>query len=212
MKTLKITIVLLLIIFTLSGCSAMLAAMFGVKPVKEFSVADYQSFLSKIPEEIEYISIISTEEQFKNVIKQGIDSIQKHALSQPVQILYFRQNHLVSFHANCYARGGFGGLDWNTDNRFSVFIPRSAVTYDISNILLDNYSTIFPEISLKNENYYTIIIFWTNLIRRISFSAIETVIENAAQFNKLANCRIYLINTDKFYAYLANRKSSPKTE
>ena len=103
--------------------------------------------------------------------------------------------------------GGLGSLDWNTDNRFSVFIPRSAVTYDTSNILLENYSAIFPDIRVKDENYYTIIIFWTNLIRRISFSAIETVIENAKQFDKLANIRIYLVNTDKFYADLANRES-----
>lgn len=204
MKTLKITTVLLFMSIALSGCSVVMSAIFGIRKVEEFKLADYKSFLSKIPADIEYVSIISSAEQFTNVIKKGADSIQKKDLSQPIQMLYFKDNHLKSFHANCYAKGGVGSLNWNTDNRFAVFLPKSAINYDASNILLENYRAIFPEVKLKDDQEYTIIIFWTNMLRRISFSAIETVIENLQQFDKLEESRIYLINTDNFFAELTN--------
>ncbi|HAK00302.1 MAG TPA: hypothetical protein DCM62_09770 [Bacteroidales bacterium] len=188
----------------LTGCSVVMPALFGIRKIEEFKLVDYKSFLAKIPSNIEYVSIISSADQFKNVITKGADSIQKKDLSQPIQILYFKDNQLKSFHANCYAQGVFGRLNWNTFNRFEVFLPKSAIQYDASNILLENYKSVFPEIKLQDYKDYTIIIFWTNLLRRISLDAIETVIENLQQFDKLEESRIYLINTDKFFTELAS--------
>jgi hypothetical protein len=122
----------------------------------------------------------------------------KKDFGQPVQMLYFEKNILKSYHINCYARGRLTNLDWNMDKRFSTFLPKTAVNIDTLTIKLDDYSKIYNEIKMDSKNY-TIIIFWTFFLEKISYSAIQTVIENIYKFDKIDTIDFYLINTDKYF-------------
>ena len=65
---------------------------------------------------------------------------------------------------------------------------------------LSDYTKIDPELVSSSDKPYTILIFWTNMLPKISLSAIKTVADNIKVNNKDSDCRIFLINTDNFFA------------
>jgi hypothetical protein len=59
------------------------------------------------------------------------DQIKNHY--QPIQALYYDRNgQLVSFHINCYASTGIpdSDLNWNQQNAFASFVPRTVAPVD----------------------------------------------------------------------------------
>lgn len=180
-----------------------MSKLYGFETIKDFDEQKYLSFISDIKKQIDFTSIVSDSSQyvnfFLNEIKTNDYLVRKHFF-QPVQILYFENKKLKSFHINCFAKGKLTNINWNTDNRFSTFIPKSAIDIDTLGVTLENYNNIYKEINLNSDKKYTIIIFWTSVIKKISKSAIQTVIDNLNAFNKVSDTKIYLINTDKFFA------------
>ncbi|MBI4648351.1 MAG: hypothetical protein HY738_17645 [Bacteroidia bacterium] len=199
----KIILALSFVAFLLiiPSCSVLLSKMYGVNQLDSFSEKDYKNFVSKIKID-GYNKIISNEVDFKKIINLGHTEKQKNDFGQPIQILYFEDNYLKSFHANCYAKGGITSIDWNTDMRFSSFLPNSAVNIDTLGIELMDYSNIYPEIHIKPNKRYTILIFWTLMLEKLSVSAINTVIENVNNFEKWEEIDIYIINTDKYFSQI----------
>lgn len=198
MRNPKFYIINIFVLLFFTGCSFILSNLYGVKQLKQFNQKDYESFLAKLPESVSYTTIISSEEQYKQVIAIGKNKSQQNDFGQPIQILYFESELLKSFHANCYAKGGISNLNWNTDKRFSTFLPMTAIEYE-EKIHLDLYKKIFPEIQNLHEKKYVVLIFWSNMLRKVSLSAVETIVENIKQFDEIDNTAIYLINSDKFF-------------
>lgn len=206
MTKLNFYIILIFSVPFFTGCSFILSNLYGVRQLEQFNQKDYESFLTKLPACVSYTTLISSEEQYKQVIAIGKNESQQNDFGQPVQILYFESELLKSFHANCYAKGSFSNLNWNTDNRFSTFLPMTAIEYE-EKIHLDLYNKIFPEIQNPYEKKYVIIIFWSNMLRKVSLSAVETVVENIKQFDEIDNTVIYLINSDNFFVALSQNNS-----
>ena len=53
---------------------------------------------------------------------------------------------------------------------------------------------IFPEI--KEDSDYTVLVFWTNMLHKVSKSEIKTVYKNLKKFGQLDEVDVYLINDD----------------
>jgi len=189
--------ILLTMLFLFSSCSLLLKNVYGYKEIKEFDQKEYDKFIAEIKQSYPVNDKVSTYNEFYNYIALGKDSIQRKDLSQPIQILYFDRDSLVSFHANCYAKGQLSGLDWNYENRFSIFPPHSAKNpEDFNSIRFKKINEIFQfNDKLKK---YTIIIFWTRMFEKISKDAIYLVINNL-KTNKVKDAQIILINTDHFF-------------
>lgn len=173
--------------------------IYGFKDIKEFDSIAYEKFASKAQSQINCTSIISTSEQFESFLNLAKDSIQRKNLYQPVQILYFEGNELKSYHINCYAQENIFKINWNKDNRFSTFPPKTAVDFSAYNIYLEKINAIFPEINNQTDKQFVIIIFWTNMLEKISYMALNTVIKNIEEYNKTNDCDLFIINTDKWY-------------
>src|SRR5699024_3760469 len=95
--------------------------------------------------------------QIRNLTK---DTVVKKAFSQPIQILYFDKNgKLTSFHANCYAKGGLGHLNWNTNGRFNHFIPISANNIVREGLFIQNFEGCYPRRKFRLNKDYTKIIY-----------------------------------------------------
>ncbi len=186
--------VILFLIFVNSDF--ILSKLYGVEKITSFDKKRYEKFVLNIKNRIDCKSVISDVVQYKQVINLGKDSIQKNNLGQPVKILYFENNELKSFQANCFAEGGITNINWNTDNRFDYFIPKSAL--NTSNLIFDleDFSKIYDINSTKK---YTIIVFWTFMLEKISFSAIEIMISNLKRNNVIDKVDVYLINSDKYF-------------
>ncbi len=196
----KKIILVLILCFILYGCSALLSKMYGVKNLKKFDSEEYQSFKEDVQKQLpSAVFIVSTSYQYKNQILLGKDSLEKHNLGQPVQILYFDNKVLRSHHINCYAKGSLSNLNWNTDNRFTSFLPQSAVDCEKKVVSLQRYAEIYPEIDMASNKQYTILVFCTNMLSKISMSAITTMADNLKQHQQESNCDIYIINTDNFF-------------
>jgi hypothetical protein len=175
--------------------------MYGINNIQDFNEDNYEYYITKYKNYKYFHFIVSDSTQYHKFINNGINNKQRNDLGQPVQILYFDSLKIKSYHINCYAKGRFSNINWNTDNRFSSFIPQSALPLDSINISLNTLHEIYKEINLKNKRY-NIVIFWNLMFENISNSAIETVINNINEFNKNKDIDVYMINSDKFFLSL----------
>ncbi len=194
MKYVKFAIGLEIIILfiALSGCGM----LYGYRSIKTFDETVYNDFISDINDTVlTIIPVVSDFSTFKKYRTICEDSLWQHSYSgQPVQILYFMNDSLVSYHINCMAKGLFSNLNWNTEERFERFPPASAVKlHDFSlNGVLDLYD-------IHQKDKCVVIVFWTTMFCKISKSAVETVKSNIHKFGKNQDIIVYLINTDKYY-------------
>ena len=184
----------------LSGCTAIFSTLYGVRNLKTFEPEKCEKFASYVKREnISLSAHVSDSVQFDAYRLLSPDTTwQKQTLIQPIQMLYFHHDTLVSMHINCYAPGKLTSLDWNFDNRFGEFPPKTAVPLEGNGLSYRKLQQIYqlPE-SLNTE--YQIVIFWTNMIRRISKDAVNTALDNIEKFHREADCDVFLINNDQFF-------------
>ncbi len=184
----------------LSGCTAIFSTLYGVRNLKTFEPEKCEKFASYVKREnISLSAHVSDSVQFDAYRLLSPDTTwQKQTLIQPIQMLYFHHDTLVSMHINCYAPGKLTSLDWNFDNRFGEFPPKTAVPLDDNGLSYRKLQQIYqlPE-SLDTE--YQIVIFWTNMIRRISKDAVNTALDNIEKFHREADCKVFLINNDQLF-------------
>lgn len=174
--------------------------VYGIELVDEFDESKYEFILAQLKSlypEGNITSLISTVNKFQQVNQSFADLGSKN-LSQPVQILYFENKQLVSYHLNCYARGSWkGNLDWNYDHKFDSYVPKSA--YPIPDSMfahLDDLLTIYGLERTSSQD--AIILFWSNMFKKQVISAFETVVDNIKAHAKDVNPQIILINIDEF--------------
>ena len=138
------------------------------------------------------------------VSELGVDSMQMKNLYQPLKIMYFHGEELISLHINCYCPPTLDfNLNWNYNHQFDEFPPATTVPLDGMTVTRSQMQTIFPEI--KGEADYTMLIFWTNMLHKISRSEIKTVYKNLEKFcpstlrqaqGSGTSMEIYLVNND----------------
>lgn len=196
----KIVILAVTVAILVSGCSAVLRKMYGIRELKGFNEEEYDDFIAPLEKKYNFSTIISDTIQYESVIELGTTFQEKNDFGQPVQVLYFENDVIKSFHPNCYAKGTLSNLNWNTEQRFSVFIPKTAAAVDSLKVNLQDYINIYPSIERLADKKYTILIFWTQMMSKISKSAIETVSNNLEEFEKEEESSIILINSDKFFS------------
>ena len=144
----------------------------------------------------DFTALVADTAQYRRTIHLGKMQEEKKCLSQPVQILYFKHSELVSYHVNCYAKPKLGSLNWNTEDRFDVFVPKTAVALEDVHFTLEDFREIYP---IEPEKEYTILIFWIRMTERISKDAVKEVNKNLVKFEQKEHTAIFLINSDRFF-------------
>jgi hypothetical protein len=189
----------------LFGCSAILSKLYGIKTIQAFDQNKCEQFIKAINfKNIPYYNYYIDSTAFNSYYESSVKKKHKKDLSQPIQILYFENDSLISFHANCYASGSLTNLNWNVNERFNYFIPKSAIKTDSIGINLTKVKNCFNINNTTSENSISICIIWTRMFEKISKSAIETVIKNLTDNNSESKVVIYLINNDK--SFIENKK------
>lgn len=177
----------------LSGCSL----LFGIKNIKSFDQEKYDKVISGLSKKFDFTALVADTIQYRKTIRLGETEEQKKCLSQPVQVLYFKHSEPVSYHVNCYAKPKLGSLNWNTEDRFDVFVPKTAVELEDVRFTLKDFREIYPIEPVKE---YTILIFWTRMAERIAADALKEVNENLVKFEQKEQAAIFLINSDQFFS------------
>lgn len=186
----------------LSGCSSIAKTVFGIEELREFDSKRVESFLTESQNTIDCTQIVATEDQVDSMIRLDLDSNMMQHRAQPVQVLYFDNDSLAFYHINCYTQSGFMSFDWNNYGSFDSFPPTPGVVEDIhGSMALDKYRAIFPD--LKTETRYTIIILWSNMLRKVSRKAVKTVADNIRGHS---DCAVVLVNTDRWWIHYLNNK------
>ena len=141
--------------------------LYGYKPIKQFDPNEYNSVISSVLDENFRINhLISDSEQFDSYRRSVSDTNWQQKLSgQPIQVLYFKGDTLVSYRANCFARGGLLNLDWNVNHRFERFPPTSALSLTHTMLSLPKIKKIY---NLTDNNEYLIIVFWNTMLSKVS--------------------------------------------
>ncbi len=132
-----------------------------------------------------------------------VNADDKKYRSQPLQILYYKRNgELLSYHVNCLA-SGFPILNWNENDNFEVFPPKTQAPLNQS-FPLDELVTFFNPISANEafdfeDNDYIIIVFWNKFMSKQSKHLIEVVKKNQKLIeNKVV--RIIYVNNDNLFS------------
>ncbi len=193
MKT-QILLLILTLAF-LASCNTLMPMLFGLQEIHGYDAEQCEKFYKKLPKDFEFTPLACNEKQFMQVSELGADSMQMKNLYQPLKIMYFHGDSLVSFHINCYCPPTLGfNLNWNYNHQFDEFPPTTSVPLDGYKVKLSEMQTVFPEI--KGEKDYTVLVFWTNMLHKISKSEIKTVCKNLKKFGHLNDAEVYLINND----------------
>lgn len=183
----------------LSSCSTVLKKLYGIEDLKEFDpvrVKESEKYMIDLYPNA--TSIISSDTSFKKFMDE-FSEFSKNDVSQPIQILYFKNDSLISYHINCYAKGSLNGhLNWNYDGRMNSYPPKSAVQLSVNKRLSDVISIY--ELPESHESD-VIVFFWSTLLNRQAKEAFKVVVENIKKFNYSdSNSKyIILINIDKAY-------------
>lgn len=190
-----------LVLIVTSYCDSIMYKMYGIKKLQVFDDSLYNHSLNSMIRNYSgsYYSIVSHEDEFKNY-HMDYHNLGDKNIKQPIQILYFKEDSLLSFRANCYAKGNiFGQLDWNYNGAFDSFVPESAIHIAANT---PNLRKLFETYHIPEEkrNDVTILFFWNNMLLKQSKSAFETIVKNINVHSNLSDgVSIILINTDKPY-------------
>ena len=131
------------------------------------------------------------------------DQIKNHY--QPIQALYYdRDGQLVSFHINCYASTGIPDSDfnWNQQNAFENFVPRTAAPLDSILSLSKHLSFIrtFDKSAIDTTGFsafdFTIIIHWGKKWRSNDSKNLINIVSNNANLAWKKKLNIIYVNSD----------------
>ena len=182
-------------LLALTSCNTLMPMLFGLQEIDGYDAEQCARFYKKLPKDSAFTPLVCDEAQFFQVSQLGADSMQMKDLYQPLKIMYFHGDSLVSFHINCYCPPTLGfSLNWNFKHQFDVFPPTTTVPLEGYTLRLADMKGIFPEI--KGEAKSTVLVFWTNALQKISRSEVKTVYRNLKKFKQLEKAEAYLINND----------------
>ena len=189
--------IVLLAALLFSGCEKTMSVLYGVRNIDKFEQERCDDFAASVGREsISLSALVSDSLQFVAYWNLFADTLWKRTAVQPVQILYFMGDTLVSYHVNCYTKGGMASLDWNTDNRFGQFPPQSAVPLTTLQL---GFSQIAELYGVEAKKDLKIVVFWTNMLAKISKSAVNAALDNVEKHGQNKKCEVFIINTDKFF-------------
>lgn len=170
----------------------------------KFSLTQIHSFSKELnlPEKDSYV-LDSSYFPYLLSLQDSVDSTTVKNHYQPLQAIYFNQKgELVSYHVNCYAGLGVGDkspLNWNQNNAFETFIPKTVAPIDSIFGFSDlaKYIVRFDQRPLDSDDFsdseYKIVVFWTmGCLGNEARNLINLVQENA----RTANAKIIYVNCD----------------
>lgn len=129
-----------------------------------------------------------------------------HDRYQPIQACYYdKSGKLISFHINCYASIGIpdkADLNWNQQNAFTSFVPKTVAPVDSILPLSKHLSFIktFDNKPIDTTGFsgyeYTIIIHWGKKWRPKESKNILKIVSDNANLEEDKKINILYVNSD----------------
>lgn len=198
-KSFKRLLPILLVGLLVQGCSPLAKLVFGISEIDEYRPEQAESFLADAQKLLPCEMIVSDSAQYMQMIHLSeADTDMMHHRSQLVQVLCFDTDTLCFYHISCYAQTGIVRINWNHYGSFDHFPPAPTVVADPTRAMtLSRYAAIYPQLAQQDKRY-TVVLFWTNVLRRVSRQALEAVAQSVQGHE--AECRVVLVCSDPFFA------------
>ena len=168
----------------------------GIQELEVFSQKDYDESLIRLKEQYPEDSqfLISTQEQFISY-SSLVEKDKQYVLTKPIQLLYFKEDSLVSIHSSCNVPINYWTwkLDWNIDDRFEQFPPLSSTS--ALDIKLQQIQELYG-FRMENTSENTLIVFWSRMIEKQVYGALEKVIYNKRLSKSEKKLNTIFINVD----------------
>lgn len=195
---------MLISLFMFSSCSFIAKELIGIRSFQSLSEKKHKRLLRKMDASYENAFLIDTTYiNFLNVEDTSYKRIEKKNHYQPIQAIYFgHQAYPQSWFINCYAPG-FPNLNWNVDNAFSTFPPKSPAPVDSLLSFDQLFGLAKPLVGNTPPKYsaeqpYTVAIIWNRFMFKQSKRLNKLVIQNLQ--NSDVPYRILYINNDNIFA------------
>ncbi len=193
-----------------SSCTFVMKKMMGMKNPKIMDEKLHARYLKKLKAPAEQAYVVDTNYLY---LIEFTDTLhfrsEKKNHYQAIQALYFgHEQFQESWFINCYAPG-FPHLNWNVENKFATFPPKTAAPLDtlLSFDRLINHAQSFKnhEKHKVGENEpYTVVFIWNRFMKKESKRLHKILLENLKMCSE--PYRIIYINNDNIFA------QSEKTE
>lgn len=196
----KRVILLLAVWLLLESCDFIMFNLYGIRDLETFDQDAAVSFLSELePNGFDEVDTVYWDSVrfagFAGANAEAAVNLTKKDFQQPVQLIYLAGGKVVSFHANCYAPGGWKGLNWNYERRFDSFPPQSAVEIMPGwDFLLNGESG-----SDQKAETYDLVAVWTLRFEGITRDALNIAVENRKNHAPDIPFRVLLVNVDKCF-------------
>lgn len=168
----------------------------GIQELEVFSQKDYDESLIRLKEQYPEDSqfLISTQEQFISY-SSLVEKDKQYVLTKPIQLLYFKEDSLVSIHSSCNVPINYWTwkLDWNIDDRFEQFPPLSSTS--VWDIKLQQIQELYG-FRMENTSENTLIVFWSRMMEKQVYGALEKVIYNKRLSKSEEKLNTIFINVD----------------
>ena len=189
------------LVFTLlllQGCAPLVKAVFGIDEISDYRPERVESFHAEAQRLLPCEMLVSDSAQYARMVRLSVaDTDMMQHRAQPVQVLCFDGDSLCFYHISCYAQTGPVSIDWNHYGSFDRFPPAPTVVPDTSGAMtLGRYADIYPALTAHDKRY-TVVVFWTNVLRRVSHKAVEAVARSVRGHE--ADCRVVLVCSDPFF-------------
>lgn len=200
-------LILSIILLSFYSCNTIMIKTIGIKEQKELSIERLNKFIrkKKLPSKTSFY--IADTEKYFNFLKERYlpDSTAVKQSMQPLKVMYFVNDNLVSYHINCNA-GGFPNLTWNRNNDFVRFIPHKQVHTKLDSSFLFSDLKLYLKPTFEKQNTVLnseakikIVVFWNFLMKRQSKRLIKLVKKNITLNKNKEAVEIYFVNNDKLY-------------
>jgi hypothetical protein len=168
------------------------SCIYGLKTPKKLSVLEVQ----KAARDFKIDSFICLEDNLYHDFWANVSDTQAYKNHyQPLQIYYYEDNNLVSYHINCLA-SGFPNLNWNKNKNLNTFPPKSQAPID--SFLDLSTHLAFANKKSPNTYKYTVLIYWNRFMGRQTKVFLKAFRQNLA-LSKLP-VQVYFINNDNWFA------------
>ncbi len=202
---LQYLLILSFLLLCFYSCSNILTKAYGIKEQKEFNLVKTNKFIKKNNISLKNSFYVKEEYMDYMINKYQEDSILRKQSIQALQVIYFVNDTLVSYHINCNTGVTLLNLKWDRNDDFKTFIPhKQAKTKIDTNFLFSDLKNHLKQTDEKQESIINsqakvkIVVFWCFLIERQSKRLIKLVKKNLF-LNKNEKIEIYFVNNDNLY-------------
>jgi hypothetical protein len=199
-------------VLLIGACVPISNAIVGFKQPKSLNEKEILKLANQF--KIQEFPVFELDTSYSNFIKSKIKGLrERHVLVQPILILFFIQDTIVSINNNCFFPG-LPNINWNEFGTFNSFPPKSGYnSNELKNIQIKDIKRFFHPLNSKaiqvnNESFNKILLVNYNRTYKRQCKNLTKLLLNKYKNDSQT---IFFINNDDYLTKYLNQQSDDKS-